>query len=143
MGRSCATNPQTHEIDEYCTVLAQEFQLYPPGLIRRSRFEADRSVPLESVGSYEQKCLPSIDPLYLDVLAGRFNQEFAMPVTHINRKRHNLLPIMPAMTKTMAKPTRMTGSRKAPRAISFEYGMFGEDTRRLMENRAERHSRSF
>jgi hypothetical protein len=32
-----ATDAQSPDLDRYCTVLAQEFLLYPPGLIRRSR----------------------------------------------------------------------------------------------------------
>jgi Putative zinc-binding metallo-peptidase len=79
-----ATNPQTHEVDEYCTVLAQEFLLYPPGLIRRSHL---KQIVLCRGLSFEGQLRAAVpdfehDTLYLDVLAGSYNSVYQTQVIH-------------------------------------------------------------
>jgi Putative zinc-binding metallo-peptidase len=79
-----ATDAQSPDLDRYCTVLAQEFLLYPPGLIRRSRLTQIVLCHALSYNGQTRAAVPDFehDTLYLDVLNGSYSSIYQRVVIH-------------------------------------------------------------
>jgi hypothetical protein len=79
-----ATDAKTPEVNRYCTVLAQEFLLYPPDLVRRSRLKRIVLCRGLSFGGQIRSAIPDYehDALYLDVVSGDYDRLYPRVVIH-------------------------------------------------------------
>jgi hypothetical protein len=79
-----ATNAETAQVDRYGTVLAQEFLLYPPDFIRRSRLKRIILCRDLSFDGQDRAAVPDFehDALYLDVIASDSSRLYERSAIH-------------------------------------------------------------
>jgi hypothetical protein len=79
-----ATDAKTLEVNRYCSVLAQEFLLYPPELERRSQLNRIVLCRGLSFGGQIRSAIPDYehDALYLDVVSGEYDRLYQRVVIH-------------------------------------------------------------
>jgi hypothetical protein len=79
-----ATDAKTAEVDLYCAVLRQEFLLYPPDLVRRTRLQRIVLCRGLSFNGQDRAAVPDFehDSLYLDVVSGAYSRIYQRRVIH-------------------------------------------------------------
>jgi hypothetical protein len=79
-----ATNAKTNDIDRYAPILAQEFLIYPPSFIKRSRLKRIVLCSGLSFAGQLRSAIPDFehDTLYLDVSRSEYDRYQALVIHH-------------------------------------------------------------
>ena len=79
-----ATNAEPRELDRYSSVVAPEFLLYPPGLVRRSRLKRMVLCRGLSFAGQLRGAIPDFehDTLYYDVVRGEYSRSYQRHAVH-------------------------------------------------------------
>ncbi len=82
-----ATNAEPGDADNYCELLANEFLIYPPSLIRVCRLKRIVLCSGLAVGGQSRAAVPDFEhgALYLDVLRGGYSRYYQRLVIHHRR----------------------------------------------------------